>query len=435
MIEHESLEVLVAIANHPGLAPSLEEVIIDSFIFNLGNEHELGGRLLKNRFKKGLHTRDVLLHTGQARSMLVEAFSKLPNLRVLGLRDYNSRGRRRDSDGAYWRSAGWSLGDSTYLSTAQQLFPLILTALSAANARPTSIEVFIRNQEMLHPGSFASTDSFGTLPILNSLKTLMLSLSSRGLLNPSLTAEDAVIHEAPLRQFLTKLIAIVHLRLNFVRYENMAQSLLNWLIGLHDCSSIGKHIDWMVSAPAFNTLRVLDIGMARVKPDTLVKVLGRFDLQSFSLWKVVLIGDAIATLDLWSRFLTRVAGELRQPDQIRDVMIGYAAQDHDVGSIGSLQYIPVSWICESDLEHHNGQVKRDTIVKYRAQCTGTTVQDWLQSLSKLVHVQHPEETSRRESSEIDSNFSEEEFHFNMDHDGFGNQDGDEEEESEEDLEL
>ncbi|MCP6237172.1 hypothetical protein NL436_27195, partial [Klebsiella pneumoniae] len=53
--------------------------------------------------------RDVFLNTGAACDMLVDAFSKLPNLRRVGLRDYHGNGRFRDGEMAKWRSYGWSL--------------------------------------------------------------------------------------------------------------------------------------------------------------------------------------------------------------------------------------------------------------------------------------------------------------------------------------
>ena len=91
MIEQVSLQTLIDIANHPTLSLKLSEVIISLHFFKIDSNYQ--NAAAKERYRSGYVSHTTLLETGQARDMLVEAFSKLPNLRTVGLRDYDARGR------------------------------------------------------------------------------------------------------------------------------------------------------------------------------------------------------------------------------------------------------------------------------------------------------------------------------------------------------
>lgn len=94
MVEEISLQALLDIADHPILSHKLKEVIISCHKFEKGTD------LLRAVYSAGHVERNVLIATGQARDMLKEAFSKLPNLRTVGLRDYDGAGRVRDGPDA-----------------------------------------------------------------------------------------------------------------------------------------------------------------------------------------------------------------------------------------------------------------------------------------------------------------------------------------------
>lgn len=94
MIEHESLEALVGISRHPGLASRLIAVIIGTQV--LDETRELTHKCIRD----GYVSRNILLQTGRAWRILVEVFSNLPNLKKIGLRDYNGAGRIRDGEHA-----------------------------------------------------------------------------------------------------------------------------------------------------------------------------------------------------------------------------------------------------------------------------------------------------------------------------------------------
>lgn len=100
MIEHASLKALVDISNHPTLSDRLVEVLISTDMFE--NLHDSD-----QYYASGGIPREWLLRTGQARDMLAEAFSKLKNLKIVGLRDFNAQGRLREGGKeALWRSYG-----------------------------------------------------------------------------------------------------------------------------------------------------------------------------------------------------------------------------------------------------------------------------------------------------------------------------------------
>lgn len=112
MVEHASLTTLVDIASHPTLSQRLVQVIISTEMFDMpsfwiGPTDHI--------------SRDYLLHTGMARDLLAEAFSKLSNLKIVGLRDYNAVGRNREGPRMQWRSYGKSHENSQEASLARRV--------------------------------------------------------------------------------------------------------------------------------------------------------------------------------------------------------------------------------------------------------------------------------------------------------------------------
>jgi hypothetical protein len=57
-----------------------------------------------NRFRQEYIDHMALLATNQDIEMLAEAFSKLPNLEIVGIRDFYSRSRNRDFPNNQWKS-------------------------------------------------------------------------------------------------------------------------------------------------------------------------------------------------------------------------------------------------------------------------------------------------------------------------------------------
>lgn len=75
MIEEPSLEALVGISKHPTLSKRLTEVIISTTSY--GEVENLQSMTAQKLFLRGYTNRELLVSSGQARDMLVEAFTNV----------------------------------------------------------------------------------------------------------------------------------------------------------------------------------------------------------------------------------------------------------------------------------------------------------------------------------------------------------------------
>jgi hypothetical protein len=65
---------------------------------------DMAGHIRSNRFLQESVSHMTLVNTGQDAEMISEAFSNLGNLETIGVRDFNSRSRRRDYPNIEWKS-------------------------------------------------------------------------------------------------------------------------------------------------------------------------------------------------------------------------------------------------------------------------------------------------------------------------------------------
>ncbi|KAF1350006.1 hypothetical protein BDV97DRAFT_352965 [Delphinella strobiligena] len=295
MIEHVSLQALVDIANHPTFSRQLSEVIIGLHTFENDSGYERPSS--KERYRAGHVSRSVLLETGQAHDMLVEAFSKLPNLRTLGLRDYNAQGRLRDGQDAVWRSYGWTHGvnhglnaalalpmlrRSMNLASPESTLPLLIYALGCARAKPENIEVFLRKRPKLTPASFNLLDGFmapKTVPVLAGLRRLMLTiaLDAHNYYGaPRVLHDNESVTGVPLQRLLHYTPALEILRLNFDPEQFFAQPLLKWLG--QPVSGSTPAAGSAIPPVLLSHLTSLDLGMLNVEAGTLHNVITKFSL-------------------------------------------------------------------------------------------------------------------------------------------------------------
>ena len=343
---HTGLEALVGIASHPTLSCWLREVIIGLDIHQVDSNHMLG--VSQARQIAGHVGHHTLLSTGAARDLLTEAFSKLTNLQTIGLRDYDGAGRLRDGDSARWRSYGWSFrsdeldrtGSWWYRrpqSSPESIFPLLLSALGGANARPKHLEVFLRQRAKLTPSSFELVHGVHTspiVPVLSSLTQLMLTVAYNGdhdVVSPISPIDSA----ASLKRLLHHTVNLKTLRINFDPEQDMAEGLIAWLGEPHDftlASASANHPTVGIVPPVALNLTGLDLGMMNISGPTLVKAIARFNLKSLNLWKVSLRcqddAEVVRHPDRWSCFLTALSGALSKPDRLSDVLIGYPSQTY-----------------------------------------------------------------------------------------------------------
>jgi hypothetical protein len=104
-----SIKTLVDIAKSR-LGPSLTHVIIHlghpfaGITSNVPGLTELERALMDNKHCAGCINHDDFISTGLDVEMLSDALKHLPNLETIGMRDFNSRNRRRDN--GVWNSYG-----------------------------------------------------------------------------------------------------------------------------------------------------------------------------------------------------------------------------------------------------------------------------------------------------------------------------------------
>ena len=298
MLEQISLQALVDISKHPTLSLRLSEVVIGTQVFPLNLE--LASSFGRATWLAGYVRHEVLMASGQAMHMLADAFSRLPNLRTVGLRDYNGLGRYRDGELATWKSWGWSFGwehQDTYLPSGQYhrtlrtipphpILPLILYALGTANVAPESIHVFLRKYAKLTSRSFNVLDGYmgeKIRPVLGEMKELMLAIaldSPYPSFMPSLPPDSQTATDGPLARLLQCMPKLQTLCLNFDPHQSLGSNFLSWL-GSPVPGTPTLSPSSTISSVALPSLAVLELCMLNVPASVLLKVLTKFHLESF----------------------------------------------------------------------------------------------------------------------------------------------------------
>lgn len=327
--------------------------------------------------------RDVLLATGHAHTLLVRIFSKLPNLRTVGLRDYDGRGRERDGSNARWRSYGWRLapfGD-TPSDSPSALLPLILQALCHASATPENIEVFLRRRQ-LPDYAFMSLEAHlegKVAPLLSGLKRLLLSLDEKQSHALPIDLDSAFYN---LKVFLSQTPRLEHLRLNFgsenASLPKHGEKLLVWL------GSRGTQAHTAVPSIDWGSLTTLDLGLVTLRPQTILGLVSKFaSLKSLSLWKTSLFEDA--TLDnvniahTWPPLLQALAKAFQMPLNVEFLMIGWASEILDRISI--VQMVKFASTVKTDANGEKVFEGIQDVVSFRKR-VGSDLRDWLEALAE-----------------------------------------------------
>lgn len=352
--------------------------------------------------------REVFLNTGAACDLLVDAFSKLPNLRSVGLRDYDGNGRHRDGEMAKWRSYGWSLGDTRERSRKRyalpdSMFPILLFALGKASVKPTNLEAFLRRNRMPDRSFDLSCIHFDVAPVLSGLRTLLLSLDDA---RNHISQQDSTFNKhTHLKNFLQHTPLLEHLRLNFTNMmvspssEIGSEGLLRWL-----GAPFGVAVKTGPPPIALDHLTTLDIGMLALIPKTLLQVVSKCaKLQRLSLWKVVLScsEDRSESTDcLWSVYLPKIAKAFQAPDGVSRVMIGFAGEEYrgapsdGYRDVKFANKVSVDANGEKKFEEPGGQVSYRKFV-------GSNVQDWLEDLGRRTFVEALEFSDDSDDGEDD----------------------------------
>lgn len=316
MVSSASLQALVDISRHPALSSCLKHVIISTDrLVSMSMRPPMGqataAQMQCANFARAENR--SLLVTGTCRDMLAAAFRNLVNLETVDIRDFNAYSRNRDGLGVPWRSYGAATleratsmpvsGQPPYSSDgyATQLFSAVCAGLAAAQSRPRSIEVLLRDHRW-----GLKDDGFFIPPQLRpSMVPLLAELQS---LHVDLDQTDGLFL---IRKFLSLTKNLTWLRLNFRERlkrskEEVADAFLSWL-GLREGEGpIGD------GAPIqLRRLERLDLGRACVWPRTLLRLVAKLapTLRLLCLRRMAL--DDNHTLEMrvnpWEQFLCKLA--------------------------------------------------------------------------------------------------------------------------------
>ncbi|KAI4736554.1 hypothetical protein E4T50_12951 [Aureobasidium sp. EXF-12298] len=404
MLEQPSLQALIDISNHPTLGSRLSEVVISTHV--LPSDSDIVSPTSRAMYAAGHVNHHVLMASGQALHMLSDAFSNLPNLRTVGLRDYNGLGRYRDGKFATWKSWGWSFGweglptydpndRSTQLSletiSPEPILPLLFYALGHARVLPESIHVFLRKRSKLTQQSFNILDGYlgdKIRPVLGNMKELMLAIGNDTIPHHYSHfvkfAKSNIANNLPLARLLQRTPKLETLRLNFEPGQRFASDFLHWLGSpvptQAPCTGL------VITPVSLPRLTALELGMATVSTDTLFKVLTKFNLESFSLWKVKLHAtSASEPEDCWQALLHDLAAALHQESRLKSVLIGYPSQlHHNMGDLNrdAVCLFRHASAAEDDISELSQEAKHFA-------GPGTIMADWLEGLSKRTYVPPP----------------------------------------------
>jgi hypothetical protein len=447
MLEEISLQALVDISNHPTLAPRLSEVVISTHTFPYDPKLETFSA--KALYEAGYVHHNVLLASGQAQTMLSDAFSKLPNLKTVGLRDYMARGRYRDGKSATWKSWGWSFGwehtpadlhsnqvSSRPLRTIspEPILPLLLLAMGHAKVKALAVNVFLRLPARLTPLSFNCLSGYTghtIRPMLGEMKELMLSIGFEqydAWSDPRSSKSKSTAY-APLARLLQHTPKLSILRLNFDQLQPFGTYFLKWL-GTPCFGPPNLQPSTIVDPVSMSHLTALELGMLNVSASVLLEVLKKFNLESFSLWKCVLQAPRDSIDDCWRPLLHDLATALPPTTRLKSVLIGFASQMfYGTGRVWARDD-PVYFKPVGAGEERSYPMDDFTrVVKHHAG-PGTSIKDWLEEVSQRTYPMHrgggsQTPDSMETGSDMDGEDDEDEDGNENDEDEDGNEDDDE----------
>ena len=334
----------------------------------------------------------------------MDAFSKLPNLRSVGLRDYHGNGRLRDGEHAKWRSYGWSNGTNPRwerYAPPDDILPLLLFTLGKASVRPTNFEVFLRRKRIPDLSFNITSLRSDVAPVLSGFRTLLLNLDYDRPLNALQSSRFNGHHH--LQTFLQHTPLLEHLRLNFANHavdssgDTGSEGFLRWF-----GTPTGIAVTTGSLSPiALDHLTTLDLGLLHVTPKTLLQVVSKCaKLKALSLWKVTLqsLEDRGENAEfLWSSCLPEIGKAFQAPEDVFTVTIGFAYEltsrfAHPQVTFASK--VSVDGNGEKKFEH------RESKASYRKH-VGSNVKEWLKDLGERAFVEKPGLSDDSDDSEDD----------------------------------
>ncbi|CAK7274588.1 hypothetical protein SEPCBS119000_006250 [Sporothrix epigloea] len=361
MFTEFSLQTLLDMARHPVISQTLRHVSIGLEDFLVYRQHHPTNTKLAAFLITAVVEQKALMTNGSAVRLLATAFSLLPNLETVQLRDYDSympyRGRPFEALRSHglWRLRehfGWRSKTMMRITCSpnfsSQAFAVVIMALAQSNARPSSLEVSSRHLNGVHyftldlapmprlnlhgggsgggGGDGNGEDKVYAFPVLAGLRRLHLHLRFSFL---PLDANDAGVsdylphrdytHPAsvnclPLCAWLAHCPKIEWLRLNLENETDVDNNIVLGQLGvpLPDFYPFppGSEASRDITLPFASHLRRLDLGRACCYQSVLLGVLHRLPaLEHLSLWRSSLIKEAFLPQGTWEGFLKALAGD------------------------------------------------------------------------------------------------------------------------------
>ncbi|KAI2635113.1 hypothetical protein GGS21DRAFT_516949 [Xylaria nigripes] len=372
-----SIRTLVDIAKSR-LGPSLTHLIIHLEHLDMSSHYTPGGlpfhegdssRFLRyNQYYHEFISQYEFIYTGLDLEMLTDAIKHLPNLKTVGIRDFNSKNRHRDD--TVWKSYGCpTFVEETkgkLLVPPNLLLPVFarrgpaytgyvfLTILRAiGNAAVSDSGPHITGIEvLLHTSNFE--DQFFKIPAhldagislaLSSLKTILLDGLGFVEVFPFVALADGEngVNSTDffLSRFLVKIPALEHLRLNFKFSATRGpERFLGWLAGTgtetetetetETGKGSGRERDdgtgnascSLASAiaarslpvpypptPDFPNLHSLELGMLTVREGALIALVNKYKstLRTLSFHKATIEFPTNAKINVWARLCNSIA--------------------------------------------------------------------------------------------------------------------------------
>ncbi|CAK7274589.1 hypothetical protein SEPCBS119000_006251 [Sporothrix epigloea] len=417
MLTEYSLQTLLDMARHPVISQTLRRVSIGLEEYCVVNQEYPEDEQQAAFLIRAVVEQHAIMTNGRAMRLLAAAFSLLPNLETVQLRDYDSPTRFRDGPHEAWQSYGVQrsrsqLGENARLvfrktfcpHFSTRAFVIMMTALAQANVRPPKLEVLIKTRlnglgcaafdlipapRLSLPGGGAAgkddgEDDVYVVDVLAGLRRLHLKLQfnldfygtdNHVAFNAPYDGESkrqVTAERLPLNAWLAHCPNVEWFRLNLEEladdYNNIFLSQLGLALPAHYPLPPGSAASRDITLPFASHLRRFDLGMASCYGDVLLQLLRRMPtLEHLSLWRFSMLMKASSPHGTWEHFLKALA---KDPlcKQLKKMVLS------------QLRTVTFHYTYSSMQRTHIVSLNRQSSIEYTAE-VGVSMASWLQKVS------------------------------------------------------
>ncbi|KAI1102803.1 hypothetical protein F4804DRAFT_333962 [Jackrogersella minutella] len=422
---HSLSHLIISVARPPMWSPFRRAEILED-----GDVNDLKQAFKYNRMNEEYISHQTLISSGQDVELLTEALRNLPNLRIVGLRDFCSPGRYREGDSHLWNTYGaptffretgsryehplFFHDDQEPANYVCHVMLSILRALGKTKEVHGSLELqailrtcCVPNIALDIPRYVEPTVS----PVLENLRVLFLDLGpnsfSRVVVNNN-GHYDNILHFR-LAVFLSKTPSLEHLRLNFRECKgDEAKGILQWLANISGiqgtlstktqtlgASGMQDRFPKLPPAPEFPRLEKLDIGMVTLAPPLLLGLYKKYksSLCKISLHKVTFESQpqhvSTVKVNLWSKLFGQI---LKLNLKLNTIHVSYIRQKYNF----------CAYLVEFRGPNHDSKK-----VKYSKEWTGDDLERGSQEFVEEMFINWPdEEMDEDDTSDSDAWYDE-----------------------------